>query len=348
MSWEESAENRVYKKLLCPELLLWIYEACEVDSVKVKTAKEVAEKGKVNKDYAATIAKNMRAVVSWSDLEPAILEFKNNSAPATLYPVSINTDEGFTISKLKTEYREGSEVSFMISVTDSTKQIDTVTANGTELKPTGSTYKFIMPASEVVIQVTLKEKEVVDYPTVNIGSASYNIIYDLGSRKTAKLIESTDDVLKTFEYIGEGDGIITGVASAEYIYGGGYGGSGDNKWYTGNMLKFGTTSAQGSLILDLNTPVNCVMITGYVSDTKCNIQIGDSYSLDWTDGSDGKTTSYVCSDVAIANKVNVEANQPTTIIIYFEATTSLKITVTNNKPLYITSIELIAANNDEN
>ena len=140
--------------------------------------------------------------------------------------------------------------------------------------------------------------------------------------------------------------MITSVSSAEYIYGGGYGGKNETNWYTGNMLKFGTTSVSGNLVLELNTAVNCIKITGYVADAKCQIQIGDSYSLDWTGGSDGKTTTYTCSDMNVTTKEIVEGNQTSTIIIYFESTTSLKIAVTNNKPLYITGIELIAADSN--
>ena len=347
MSWDESAENRVYKKLLCPELLLWIYEACEVDPVKVKAAKEVAEEGKVAGSYAATIAKNMRAVVAWSDLEPAILAHKNNAEPAQYYPVSINESSSFTVTKLQSQYREGAEVSFVISVTDSTKQVDTVTANGTVLKPTsGTSYKFTMPASEVIIQVTLKEREVIVTPPSDLTDAGYKIVYDLGTRKTAKLIDTPEGVFNTFQYVGEGLGMITSVSSAEYIYGGGYGGKGETNWYTGNMLKFGTTSISGYLVLELNAPVNCIKITGYVGNTSCKVQVGDSYSLDWTGGSDGKTTTYTCADMNVASKEIVEGNQTSTITLYFESTTSLKIAVTNNKPLYITGIELIATDSN--
>ena len=347
MSWDESAENRVYKKLLCPELLLWIYEACEVDPAKVKAAKEVAEEGKVAGSYVSTIAKNMRAVVAWSDLEPAILAHKNNTEPAKVYPVSINEDSSFTVTKLQTQYREGAEVSFVINVTDSTKQVDTVTANGTVLKPTsGSTYKFTMPASEVIIQVTLKEREIIVTPPSDLIDAGYKIVYDLGTRKTAKLIETPAEVFNTFQYVGEGLGVITSVSSAEYIYGGGYGGKGETNWYTGNMLKFGTTSVSGYLVLELNAPVNCIKITGYVGNTSCKVQVGDSYSLDWSDGSDGKTTTYTCADMTVASKDTVEGNQASTITLYFESTTSLKIAVLNNKPLYITAIELLVTDNN--
>lgn len=73
----DSAKSRVYSKLLCPELLLWIYEACDVAPSKVKKAKDVAEQGKSSKTATTTIASNMRKVVSWEDLEVNILKFIN-------------------------------------------------------------------------------------------------------------------------------------------------------------------------------------------------------------------------------------------------------------------------------
>jgi hypothetical protein len=78
LTWDESAKSRVYSKLLCPELLLWIYEACGVDPNKVREAKKIAEQGKVAKTNVSTIAKNMRAIVSWEDLEAGIVEYLNN------------------------------------------------------------------------------------------------------------------------------------------------------------------------------------------------------------------------------------------------------------------------------
>ncbi|HBF68120.1 MAG TPA: hypothetical protein DDW20_02215 [Firmicutes bacterium] len=72
-----SAKSRVYSMLLCPELLLWIYEACDVSPSKVKKAKDVAEQGKSSKTSTTTIASNMRKVVAWEDLEVNILEYLN-------------------------------------------------------------------------------------------------------------------------------------------------------------------------------------------------------------------------------------------------------------------------------
>ena len=62
------AYTRVYVGLKCPELLLWIYEAMGVDPAKVKKAKDVAEAGRASNTNVSTIAKNMRAEVTWEDL----------------------------------------------------------------------------------------------------------------------------------------------------------------------------------------------------------------------------------------------------------------------------------------
>lgn len=69
LQWEESAKSRVYSKLVCPELLLWIYEATDVSPTLVERAKLVAIEGKQNSISVSTIAKNMRGIVSWKDIE---------------------------------------------------------------------------------------------------------------------------------------------------------------------------------------------------------------------------------------------------------------------------------------
>lgn len=74
ISETELAKTRVYTGLYCPELLLWIYEACDAPIEKIKKAKEVAEKGKVEGLRAVSIAKNMRGFVSWEDLAVNIVK----------------------------------------------------------------------------------------------------------------------------------------------------------------------------------------------------------------------------------------------------------------------------------
>ena len=73
VTMESNPQTVVYNRLLCPELLLWIYEASGVSPAKVKKAKDVAEEGKVNRTRVTTIAKNMRSQVSWEDISQNVL-----------------------------------------------------------------------------------------------------------------------------------------------------------------------------------------------------------------------------------------------------------------------------------
>lgn len=75
LTWDADAKRRVYTNLLCPELLLWIYEATEVDPVKVRNAKKVAEEGKSAGTNVSTVAKNMRACVAWEDIQVTLLKY---------------------------------------------------------------------------------------------------------------------------------------------------------------------------------------------------------------------------------------------------------------------------------
>lgn len=177
--------------------------------------------------------------------------------------------------------------------------------------------------------------------------AKYDIKFDLGTRITAKKLNTIEEVFDTFVLDEQYDGIINSISQMDMIYGGGYGGKSETAWYAGDMLKFGTTSVNGSLTFDLNSEVNRIKITGYVSDSSSKIQVGDASSTDWSDETnDNKTTIVTCSEMNETIKDVVEANQTTTITIDFASTKNLKIATTNKKPLYITSIEFIMAPND--
>ena len=185
--------------------------------------------------------------------------------------------------------------------------------------------------------ITINEKSI-----VSTALAKYDIKYDLGTRKTAKLIDSNEELLKAFVLSGDNQ-IINSISQMEYIYGGGNGGRGETAWFTGDMLKFGTTSVNGSLTFDLNVEVNQIKITGYVSDKNCKVQVGDSSSTDWTSEiTDNKTTLATCTEMTEITKDIVESKQTSTMVIDFAKTKSLKIATTNKKPLYITSIEFVA------
>lgn len=72
-NWKEtSSAKRAIKGLKCPELLLWIYEACGIEPAKVKDAKLIAEKGKAAGKNANQIAPLMWEKVTWDDLAALI------------------------------------------------------------------------------------------------------------------------------------------------------------------------------------------------------------------------------------------------------------------------------------
>lgn len=182
LSWDEDAKSRVYSKLQCPELLLWIYEACEVDPSKVKQAKDIAELGEVQGLSTASIAKNMRSIVSWEDLETTILAYKDSSL--VKYSVSINSSDDFTITNLANEYMENRNVEFIINVTNNMKQIDSVKVNGKSISSSNlNTYKFTMPKENVVIVVTLKDKNPDDFKATNVSLNVSNLSLNLGGKE---------------------------------------------------------------------------------------------------------------------------------------------------------------------
>ncbi len=402
ITWDADAKSRVYSKLLCPELLLWIYEACGVEPVKVRNAMLAAEAGKTSGLAVTSIAKNMRSCVAWDDLAAAFTEKKPatsvtldkteldikvgdavtltaTSAPldATETPawtvvdgndtVSITADynkvtvlglkdgtatvrvsynasvfaecritvkEGLTIIGLpetlninigesKTLSPQLNKENGSFTFTSDSTSVATVGANGI-VSGLSSGSAIITVASVEHPELTKTVKVNVIDPTAQ-KSAIYNITYDLGSRKTAKLIENADELFNTFT-LSSGSAIISSVSAHEYIYGGGNGGRSDTAWYTGNMLKFGTTSVKGSLTLALTAQVNYIKITGYVYDTSCKIKVGD--------------TAFSCSSMNTVSKDTVTGGQTSTVLITFTGTDTLTIETTTAKPLFITSIEI--------
>jgi hypothetical protein len=353
LKWDSDAKQRVYTNLLCPELLLWIYEACEVAPEKVKAAKESAEADKVKGASSTSMAKNMRSIVSWDDLTPAILRYIESHPdgeeptpdPNKTYTVSYNQSNAFTISGLENEYKAGDTVSFSIVLNDETKLISAVKMNSTTLTAISeNNYSFTMPASNVTLTVTLKNKPG-SGPAIEGSVATYNIKYDLGTRTTAKELTDAATIFDTFELSG-GNELITEVSAHNKVYGGGHGGTGENKWYSGNLLKFGTTSVVGTLTLSLTSPVNQIIITGYAHKTSGSVRVGDSTSGDWTGASDGMTDTQSFADMSVASLTTVPNEQTSTLTFNFESTTSVTIATVSACPLYIASIEFINATNN--
>lgn len=215
--------------------------------------------------------------------------------------------------------------------------VDKVKVNDSVITPVEEKYSFEV-FGDMIISI-----ETVDSSITFTSLAKYNVKYDLGTRKTAKQITTSEDLIKVFELDGTGINLISSIDQFEYIYGGGNGGRSETAWYTGDMLKFGTTSYNGSVTLKLSEKVNRIVITGYVSDNAAKIQVGDSLSTDWTtEANDNKTTTMVLSSMNEVSKDIIDGKQTTTVIIDFESTDSLKISTLNKKPIYITSIEFIS------
>ena len=184
--------------------------------------------------------------------------------------------------------------------------------------------------------VTVKEEST----NPGLDGVVYEFKEDLGTGKRSKNITDVSVLKEIFDAASGNSNIITSVSSLENVYGAGYGGSGDNAWYLGNCLKLGTTSVNGTFALELDSEVNYVVITGYVYASNCNIQVGDSTSSEWNSGvEDGKTTTVTASDMTVVNKASIDSLEMSSITIYFAGTDSVKIAITNKKPLFITSIE---------
>ena len=351
MSWDASASDRSYGKFSCPELLLWIIEATGVDSAKVREAKDIAVAGKESGLGVSTICANIRAAVPFNTyLRPLIIEFlENNPASYDPYNVTVNTDSAYELTTIKPTYIERETVSFTILMKDNTKEIAKVTVNGKVITASGgTTYKFSMPAENVEIVITLKDKDSAP-PTVEATKDYYyDISYTLPG-KTAVKFNDPAEAYAVLQFNGKQSNIVSSVSSINNIYGGGRGGSGDNIWYAGDMIKLGTTSVTGSITFELTKKVTGVIITGYVTNNNCKIRVGDSSSSVWSgDGDDGKTTQITAKDDYFMNVVNLDtlnAEMTSTIQINFESTDSVTISTEKSGSsyyvLYITGIEFI-------
>lgn len=256
------------------------------------------------------------------------------------YKVLNEISEDYEILNLKDEYNEDDEVVFTINVINDNKKIKEVSADEQILSPVNEfTYKFIMPNKDVLLNVVLEDK---NDPAPEIGSDQYKIVFDLEGGKRAKRIETADVLFNTFLYLGNNESIIESIGEFDYMYGGGYGGKGDTSWYSGDMLKLGTTSVNGYFTLNLSKYINKINIIGYTSSEAAKIRVGDANSSDWNDNSTiSNTTLIECNELAFADKTNIENKVETTISLEFEKTKNLKISTINNKPIYITAIELI-------
>ncbi len=260
----------------------------------------------------------------YDDIDVLVLKNVRGDSTISLGTISnailkVNGEE-FIASKLVTN---GETFTFTVSPTTGFV-VKTVLENNNILTETSGVYSFVVSGNSIISASAVDPNAPESYV--------YNIVYDLGTRTTAKAFENTTDLFNAFVLDGEGSSLITAVTEETNIYGGGNGGSGETKWYAGNMIKFGTTSVNGSMTLTLSQEVNYIKITGYIHASGCIIKVGDS-----TD--DTKTTTYTCTDMTVVSKAVIETGETSTILVTFDATSNLIIANTNKKALYITSIE---------
>lgn len=90
------------------------------------------------------------------------------------YTVTVNSSEDFEVTGLEQGgYAEGATVSFKITVKNALKEIDRVIVDKHALTPAeDGTYSFTMGAANVVINVTLKDKEGVKTATLELSNSN--------------------------------------------------------------------------------------------------------------------------------------------------------------------------------
>ena len=268
----------------------------------------------------------------------------NTPTDTNIYPVSITPSISELSLSTNTTYDLNELVSLSFNPSDTTNKevvwscetneyfsISGTSITTNDIEGRGDIRVTSVSKSDVYASITV----IVTAPVVEDVSAKYNISYDMGTRKTSYAFKDTEaNLIKdTFVIEEDKDDVITSISSFHTIYGGGYGGKDDNAWVSGNMLKIGTTSANGDLTLNLSRPVNKISVTGMVSDVTCKLQVGNSED-------ETKLETVTCSSMAVASKEVVENKSFTTMDVEFESTSSLKIATSNKKVFYLTSIEL--------
>lgn len=118
----------------------------EIDTVKAGDETLTATNG----SYSFTMGENDVTI---------IVTLKDKGGVETSFKVNYVTSEDYSISGLKSEYKEGDTVEFVVDVVNLDKEIDSVTVSDvTDLvATTDGHYSFVMPGKDVTITVTLKD-----------------------------------------------------------------------------------------------------------------------------------------------------------------------------------------------
>jgi len=186
-----AAGSRGYSNFSCPELQLWIMEACGAPANKVEEAYNVAVQGKKDGTKVISICSSMRAIVPWTDIEPLVLAGQPSNPPYHVTPsIDKNSPVQYTMSKFNYDgYQPGEKIDFTVIVNDSTKEISSVTGNDVTITNNEGTYSFTMPSVNVDLTVTLKEKGGVD-PVIVDGA--YKLVTNL-----SELIDGAQIIIGT-------------------------------------------------------------------------------------------------------------------------------------------------------
>lgn len=258
------------------------------------------------------------------------------------FSVEVEENPGVEISGLKPAYRHGEEVSFSLRVVAEGKMVGEVKANENALSPKeDGIYSFSMPKENVILRVRLTDKA-----SETKLATSYRIAYDLGAGKQAKKLADSDAVYNCFVKQDEEESLIASVSSFDSLYGGANGRN-ESVWYAGDILKFGTTSVNGSLTLSLKKPVKGINIVGYTYSKTSKIRVGDGDSSDWNGGGDGETKLAVCSEMTEICKSAVDNASVSSLDLEFSPTSSLTIATTNKNPLFITALNFVLAEGEK-
>ena len=201
-----SANQRIYTNLICPELLLWIYEACEVSPIKVREAMRVAEQGKVNKTNTSTVASMMRNIVPWDDIEATVRAFMDPSnAPIQGLLKAIDLDKNNTIKLNPTLSSGNTGFTFKSNSND----IATVSDDGVV---TGVSY-----GSTTIVVVSKDNPEIT--ATINVevydhGNESNPLSVGETLEKTKKVCKTSGDVTTTIVYT---KGKVKSISNTEIV-----------------------------------------------------------------------------------------------------------------------------------
>ena len=225
------------------------------------------------------------------------------------YAVTLGTHTGAAVQGLPETAKNGSEVSFTVTV-ESGYELVSVKANGKTLTAEDNAYKFTMSGPATV---TVTTKEIGGDTPVVTEKASYTF-------SNAASTNAVTDVatIKGWFTNASGTDILSAIESPTYIYPGANGGSGNTAWKSGDLIKIGKGSGNGgALTIKLTESVSKVVLNGLTRATTSSISVNG--------------TAHANSSTNVANKETVEGKDLTEIEYQLaEATDTIVITTSGS------------------